>query len=133
MLEVCVWSAGALVAAVQTQCRTERMTCTLSVKDDPYGSNNMIGINVGSWLNLETWIFDSKFFMPCTSSDANGDVTIWSATGNYQRGELGTVREINRVASSSAAAGSGGNDWATFNGNIPPPNRVEPPQGGRKH
>ena len=81
------------------------------------GTKNQIGINLGSWLTMETWMFDYPPFKPQANSSGKSDFggKVPNKT-NYQRGELGTIREVN-------------GDSGVFNGNIPPTDRSDAPAG----
>ena len=83
----------------------------------PNGTKNQIGINLGSWLVMESWMFDYPPFKPQANSSGKSDFggKVPNKT-NYQRGELGTIREVN-------------GDSGVFNGNIPPTDRSDAPAG----
>ena len=107
--------------------------CKNSKKADYWTDENSIGINLGSWLCMETWIFDTPYFKPCYSFNQDqtdrgtcNDCNVKGVTQNYQRGELGTIREYNQVASKKHNPGQGTQEWSIFKYDIPPTNRVEP-------
>ena len=74
-------------------------------KHQDKGTHNQIGVNLGSWLTMETWMFDFPPFKPQANSNGLSDFggKVPNNT-NYQRGELGTIREVN-------------GDLGVFNGN----------------
>ena len=86
-------------------------------KSKPDDVNGGIGVNLGSWLNMETWMFDFPPFKPQSNDTGVSDFgnTVPNMT-NYQRGELGTIREVN-------------GDSGVFDENIPPSDRSDAPAG----
>ena len=111
--------------------------CKIKKKDSPYSDNNRIGINLGGWICIETWIHDTKYYMPQIINNNGPNFKNPVSNGNnYQRAELGTIREINNNTpingKISNTPGNPSEDWSSFNYNIPPTNRVEPISGGAK-
>ena len=106
--------------------------CQNTKKADYWTDENSIGINLGSWLCMETWIFDTPYFNPCFDGDGKGNAGNCAGkisdgtTENYQRGELATIREYNQVANGNHTPGQADQTWTMFTKNIPPIGRVEP-------
>lgn len=95
-------------------------TCNINKKGDIYSDNNSVGINIGGWINMETWIHDTKYYMPQIQSNNPYQVNTSLPNGNnYQRAELATIREIN-------------NEYTNKNKSGNPTNRIEPNEGGAK-
>ena len=120
--------------------------CQNRKKADYWTDENSIGINLGSWLCMETWIFDTPYFKPCygfnhdnTDRGTCAGKIPDGTTENYQRGELATIREINQVVASKLSfplpdgidsfpsnPGEVNQTWTMFKDNIPPIGRIEP-------
>lgn len=107
--------------------------CNLNKKEDVYSENNSIGINIGGWINMETWIHDTKFYMPQVKNNNPYQVNTSLPNGNnYQRAELATIREVNNQYTNKNNTGNPNLEYSLFNDNIPPTNRIEPKEGGAK-
>ena len=82
---------------------------------------------------METWIHDTKFYMPQVKNNNPYQVNTSLPNGNnYQRAELATIREVNNQYTNKNNTGNPNLEYSLFNDNIPPTNRIEPKEGGAK-